>query len=223
LTTACRNFPRETLKDPRGIFITMTHCCPTAARQQLHAEEVAIVDAPPALALNGAVEGLDATAVMPPLLRDGMLMDLEGYSAWEREGLGVLNDRRYSARSALSIISTATADAGAWQPGRETLASRMDHAFGRAREASAADAALVPLLEHAAKAFLAAHLFASWAAYDRRGLAAVVDSLESAFTELGTGFTDEASFIAAVRAADFRLRHTQGHVGTGSLPALRHG
>ena len=40
--------------------------------------------APPGLALDGALEGLDATAVLPPLLRPNLLTDLEGYGAWER-------------------------------------------------------------------------------------------------------------------------------------------
>src|SRR5215204_5054161 len=74
---ACRNFPRVTLRDARGIFITLSHFCPTAARLLLTSRDIAIVEAPPSLSLDGGAEGLDATAVMPPLLRRGMLMDLD--------------------------------------------------------------------------------------------------------------------------------------------------
>ena len=38
-----------------------------------------------------------------------MLTDLDGYSAWEREGLAVLNDREIlGAGLALAIIAAAT-------------------------------------------------------------------------------------------------------------------
>ena len=222
MPSACRNFPRVALRDPRGAFVTLSHFCPTAAGLLLSAGAIAIVEAPPSISLEGNVEGLDATAVMPPLLRPGMLMDLEGYSAWEREGIAVLDERRYGARLALSVIAMATRDAQGWRPGREALATRMSEAFARARSShTGQEQASQPPLEHATKAFLASHLFASWAAYQRQGLGAVIDSLDLALSLVGDRHAGVESFITAVRAADLRLRHSADHVGPRSLPALR--
>jgi Fe-S-cluster containining protein len=223
LPVACRNFPRVALRDPRGTFVTLSHYCPTAANLLLSAGDITIVDAPPSIALGGDVEGLDATAVLPPLLRAGMLMDLEGYAAWEREGLAVLNSRRLDAETALAIITSATHEACRWSPGRESLATWIAGAFARARDRRNSDSpSSPPPLDHARKAFLAAHLFASWAAYQHGGLAAVVDSLAVALS-LVSRHSDPSAFVAAVRAADLQLRHTGDHVRSRSIPALRHG
>ena len=216
LPTACRNFPRIALRDPRGTFITLSNFCPTAARMLLTAGDIAIVNAPASLALDGAAEGLDATRVMPPLLRSGMLMDLDGYSAWEQEGIAVLNERRDTPRAALAAISTATIDSCGWRPGREPLATRVQRAFTRARMQPALPGEAPSRFGPATTAFLASHLFASWSAYEDWGLAAVVRSLEAALELLErklaitapTAGSPDDMFIAAVRATDFELRHT---------------
>jgi Fe-S-cluster containining protein len=230
LPTACRNFPRVTLRDPRGIFITLSHFCPTAAGLLLEASEIALVDAPPSLSLNGAVEGLDATGVLPPLLRPGMLTDADGYAAWETAAVAIFNDRRYAPREALAIIAAATSDTCRWQPGRDTLAARVHDAFDRAR--IRADCSNTPPApgDHAVKAFLAAHLFASWCAYQDGGLAGVVRAVGYAHATLMRellgrrslgGGGSRASFIPAVRAADFRLRHSRSDVRPRSLSQIR--
>jgi Fe-S-cluster containining protein len=221
LPSACRAFPRVALRDGRGLSITLSHYCPTAARLLLTAGDILIVDAPDSLSLGGAVEGLDAAAVLPQLLRPGMLTDLEGYSRWEQEAIAVLNDRRVTAATALAVIRAATRETCEWRPGSETLAERASRAFacapdilqrgasapraGRELHAASAD---VPRLDHATKAFLAAHLFASWAAYQHGGLFAVVEAVEAASALVGSGHPDEASFLDAVRNADLRLRHS---------------
>jgi Fe-S-cluster containining protein len=220
LPTACRNFPRITLTDRRGVFITLSHFCPTAAALLLDDRDITIVDAPLPLSLNGAVEGLDATGVLPPLLRRGMLTDADGYSAWETDAVGVFNDRRYSARDALAIISAATDDVCNWRPGAETLAGRVHDAFDRARDSRNIPSAGHSPFEHAIKSFLAAHLFASWHAYQDGGLHAAVRACDTAFVTLSEELA-RAPFIAAVRAADFRLRHSQSDVRPGPFPSLR--
>jgi hypothetical protein len=234
LPTACRNFPRISLADRRGVFITLSHFCPTAAALLLDDRDITIVEAPPSLSLNGAVEGLDATSVLPPLLRPGMLTDAEGYAAWEAEAIGVWNDRRHAAQDALAIVSAATDDVCDWRPGTETLAARVHRAFDRARAACDGPRAPHAPLEHAMKSFLAAHQFASWHAYQDGGLHAVVRAVEIAFATLGEelapglrpGRPDHsriarAPFIAAVRAADFRLRHSRTDVRPRPLSSLR--
>jgi Fe-S-cluster containining protein len=234
LPTACRNFPRITLTDGRGVFITLSHFCPTAAALLLADRDISIVEAPPSLSLNGTVEGLDATGVLPPLLRPGMLTDAEGYTAWEQEAIDVFNDRRYVARDALAIVSDATDHVCNWRPGAETLATRVHDAFDRARGARPSPYGSHSRFEHGIKSFLAAHLFASWHAYQDGGLRAAVRAVDTAFVTLGEELAPRlgsgrpehcrrarAPFIAAVRAADFRLRHARTDVRPRSLPSLR--
>jgi hypothetical protein len=217
LPVACRNFPRITLTDRRGTFITLSHFCPTAASLLQTGAPLAIVEAPASLSLDGTVEGLDAAGVLPPLLRPGMLMDAPGYSAWEEEAIAVLDDHRYSARAALALVSAATREIREWEPGGDTLEARVRDTFERHRRRGGS-AAAPP--ERPIKAFLAAHLFASWHAYQDGGLDAIVAGVDTALATL-TRELSRSPFIPAVRAADFHLRHSRADVGPGSLSPLR--
>ena len=85
LPATCRHYPRLAVRDRRGTFISLTHYCPTAA-STLFRDDVAveIVSAPPAFP-PGDYDGLSvAEDAWPPLLHPRVLMDLDGYSAWER-------------------------------------------------------------------------------------------------------------------------------------------
>ena len=221
LPTACRNFPRVTLHDRRGVFITLSHYCPTAAALLLEDEQVEIVEAPASLSLNGAVEGLDATDVLPPLLRPGMLSDHAGYGAWEAAAIATFNDTRLSARDAVGVFTAATADVCDWSPGRETLASRAQAAFERARAQVGVGRPAVSDMDGPVRRFLAAHLFASWAAYQDGGLQGVVRSVERAFALVPPRLSRD-SFVATIRAADLQLRHVRTDVSPRPLPPLRH-
>jgi Fe-S-cluster containining protein len=89
LPTACRHFPRMILRDARGIFISLSHFCPTAAAMLLDADPLDVVEAGPPLLLQEPMEGMNALGALPPLVRPGVLSDLEGYAAWERACLAV--------------------------------------------------------------------------------------------------------------------------------------
>jgi Fe-S-cluster containining protein len=85
LPATCRHYPRVAVRDARGTFISLTHYCPTAA-SMLFRDDVPleIVSSPPAFP-PGDYDGLDVQAdAWPPLLHPRVLMDLDGYSAWER-------------------------------------------------------------------------------------------------------------------------------------------
>jgi Fe-S-cluster containining protein len=128
LPTACRQFPRVVLHDPRGVLISLSHYCPTAAGLLFESSALAIADAPLSLTLAGDVEGLDARDALPPLLRDGMLADIEGYDAWERRAIGVLA-RDGDPGAALHAIAHATARLQSWRPGRGSLAAEVHRQF----------------------------------------------------------------------------------------------
>jgi hypothetical protein len=206
LPSACRHFPRVVLRDPRGTFVTLSHFCPTAAATLLDAPPLAIVEAPPGIALDGRLDGLDATAVLPPLLRPGVLMDYEGLSSWERAGVAVLDRDDLDADAALQVIAEATGAVMRWSPGTGSLSGAVERAFdralgstGRRREDARAERPL--------RAFVAAHLFASWAVYQSGGLGAIVEAVRAALATLRSQIASQESLVEAVRAADLRLRH----------------
>ena len=212
------------------MFVTLSHYCPTAARLLLLDQDLAIVDAPASLTLDGEVEGLDATGVLPPLLRPGMLMSLDAYDTWEREAVATLNDRRLPPAEAVTAISAATAAASKWRPGSGDLSATIEDAFADARRAAVGNRP-VSRLEHAVKSFLAAHAFASWAAYQQGGLvrrsrggsdrAASSSSGRSRRPRRDGNAGADDTFITAVRQTDFLLRHAHTDVGAGSLSPLR--
>lgn len=138
LPAACRQFPRQVLRDGRGTFITLSHYCPTAAGLLLAGGPLTIVEAPRALALDGALEGLDALDVLPPLLRPGLLTDLDGYDEWERQALAVLDSDRWAADAALERIAAATSVLERWTPRRGPLRDAVLAAFEDAPAVQAA-------------------------------------------------------------------------------------
>lgn len=122
LPTTCRCFPRLALRDPRGTSITLSHFCPTAASMLFRDDvSVAIVESPPAFPMadyDGLATGPED---LPPLLHPGMLMDAEGYAAWERHMVA----RCAEDASPESVLATLVRDARAlreWRPGGVSLA-----------------------------------------------------------------------------------------------------
>jgi Fe-S-cluster containining protein len=129
LPSACRQYPRVVLNDARGRLISLSHYCPTAAALLLEDHPLDIVPAPPSLSLGGRAEGLDARDVMPPLLRPGMLADVEGYARWERRAIATLASGQLSAARAIATIDAATRAIVSWMPGTDSLAARVDREF----------------------------------------------------------------------------------------------
>ena len=126
LPVACQHFPRECLIDSRGVFVTLSHYCPTAATLLWeHSGPVEIVEGP-ASNPHGEPEGLDARKVLPPLLTPGVLMDPEAYSEWEAHVV-----RRLAGPESLAvgarpdqILETLESDArklAKWRPGGVSL------------------------------------------------------------------------------------------------------
>lgn len=117
LPATCKYFPRVALRDARGTSITLSHFCPTAA-SMLFRDDVplAIVERPvafPPADYDGLVAGADD---LPPLLHPAMLMDLDGYAAWERHMIGRCRDDAAPE----SVLATLVRDARllrAWRPG----------------------------------------------------------------------------------------------------------
>ena len=127
LPSTCRHFPRLAVRDWRGTFISLTHYCPTAAGMLFRNDVPIEIVEDPAAFPPAEYEGLTVHPdAWPPLLHPKMLMDLEGYSAWERHMV---------ARCALdlsgeSVIGTLARDARvlrSYRPGNESLAAAVQH------------------------------------------------------------------------------------------------
>ena len=255
LPLTCRYFPRLAVRDARGTFITLTHYCPTAAAMLFRDDcPIDIVEAPAAFP-PGDYEGLVIRPDdWPPLLHPRMLMDHEGYSAWERHMV---------ARCAMPgltpevIVATLARDARLLRrhvPGNGPVAQAvtalpadvvpaecpldLSESLVRFSEAIAAvpDDMKPPPDEHELpeayaslvgpewhrwngplNRYLAAKAFASWTAYQGRGVLSIVRGLDAALAlvrveaaracrNAGETLTGDLLF-EAFRGADFLLNH----------------
>jgi hypothetical protein len=134
LPAACQHFPRRCLVEPDRLSVSLSYYCPTVAGLAFRTDvRPEVVPAPPALVGHVALEGLDARAALPPLLRPGLLADREGYRAWERLVLDVLA-RPGTPDAALRDISDVTEQLRAWTPRDGALSQAVEHSrLARAR------------------------------------------------------------------------------------------
>ena len=139
LPSACRHFPRKVLKDARGTLISLSHFCPTAAAMLLTPAPLATVFAQPPLRLTSPMEGLDASDGLPPLLRPGLLCDIDGYEAWERAGIETFAHADLAHDACIDLVAAATEVIRDWRPGDGTLAERVSVAFRGAPQGHGAD------------------------------------------------------------------------------------
>jgi hypothetical protein len=126
LPGACRHFPRVAVIDPRGVRVSLSHYCPTAARLLLDPAPAPAIEAnPPGFPPDRDYEGLDATDALPPLLRPGVLHTLGSYSRWEAFLVSAFGDPRGSVEAALGVIATLAEDLRAWAPAAGPLEERV--------------------------------------------------------------------------------------------------
>jgi Fe-S-cluster containining protein len=94
---SCVHFPYVCVTDARGVHVTLSHYCPTAASLLFdHRGPIEIVEGPPPIAGLEMPEGLDARESLPPLREDSrpktqdprpVLMSWDEFSTWEREAI----------------------------------------------------------------------------------------------------------------------------------------
>jgi hypothetical protein len=210
LPVTCRMFPRIVLHDARGTFVSLSHFCPTAASLLFQdAEEVAIVEAPLALAGIGDLDGLDARGEWPPLLRAGVLMDVESYGAWEMQAIAALTRGGATPHDALAMLDQATAEIAAWTPGSGALVDAVHTAFDRvpARSSPPSGGAARPA-DGAVKRWLTARLFGAWAAYQGDGLAVTLRYLRACLETFTREVERDGDALEAIRRSDLRILHT---------------
>jgi len=219
---------------------------------------LAVVEEPPAFP-SAAYEGLEADE-WPPLLHPRMLMDEASYEAWEahvvwrcatvpgvwaalatiRRDAEILRAWRPGGVDLLRAVHACRdrEPVAAGPPDETWVLARNRDALSMAPGAPdltgvpdirAALDALQPW-EPTALRLIAAHAFASWCAYQGRGLAAHVRSLETAAAVLvvesarvldDSGTLHEDGVLAAVSATDFLLRHQASREGLAALWSRR--
>lgn len=207
LPVTCRMFPRIVLHDSRGTFISLSHYCPTAASMLFEPAgtetPVAIVDAPPALIDVGPLDGLDAREAWPPLLRPGVLMDLEAYATWERLAIELLVRPGIAARVSLDALAVTTKRVARWTPGSTPL----DHAVRDVFSAVAPPTDVLHPHEPALKRWLAARLFGAWIAYQGDGLETTVRYLRACLDTFARELACVGNPLEAIRRSDLHLVH----------------
>jgi Fe-S-cluster containining protein len=255
LPATCRHFPRLAVRDARGTFITLSHFCPTAASMLFRDDlPVEIVEAPAAFP-PAEYEGLTVKPDdWPPLLNPHVLMDLDGFSAWERHMVARCANLAHAPEAVLATIRRDAALVRQWRPGAQSLAGAVaalprdlvlaaphgsleeSLAFHAEAMRAVPDDLKPPRDEHGLadvfvnhvapmwpafsaplNRYLAAKAFATWTAYQGRGVATIVRGLECALAlvrvesarqcrDAGRAL-DEVLLLEAVRWADFTLNH----------------
>jgi Fe-S-cluster containining protein len=124
LPSACQHFPRVVTIDPRGVFVSLSHVCPTAGRllrEQIVAPFDVVHDGPvitPGLAWTG----LDAREALPPQIGPHVLWDWDALTVWERGILALLE--RGNAERALCAVADAARQLERWRPGGNVTLER---------------------------------------------------------------------------------------------------
>jgi hypothetical protein len=122
LPDSCRHFPRRSLIDPRGTFVSLSHFCPTAASLLLDSDApLAIVDTPAAFPQDRTYDGLDARQGWPPLLRPDVLFDFQSFDLWEQFLVATLGSPVGDVSTALITIADAAERLRDWPVERGPL------------------------------------------------------------------------------------------------------
>lgn len=91
---SCMHFPYVCMIDPRGVHVTLSHYCPTAAALLFeHDGPIEVVEGPSPVPQLKIPEGLDARESLPPIdTRSDIprLLSWEEFSQWERDELRTL-------------------------------------------------------------------------------------------------------------------------------------
>ena len=228
---ACVHFPYVCLIDPRGIRVTLSHYCPTAAAMLFeHRGPIEVVEGPSPVGDLEILEGLDARESLPPTIAEAKvgahgdsmrLMSWDEFSEWERnevagsqvDGLRADDVAFFEhARAAVPApYSWATAPSDVESAWWSLVAERWPH------------------FDEVLQRYAAAKVFASWAAYQGDGLAAIrrlariaaaVVRIETARECLQAGQPLDPYLMAqAIRQSDLLLVHYADPERLAAAPA----
>lgn len=118
LPSACYHFPRRALIDDRGVFVSLSHFCPTAAELLIQSPgPLTIVEMPRAFPADRQYEGLDARGTWAPLVKVDLLFDHQSYARWERYVVTTLDEPEAdSAWTGLGTLAATAEYLRGWTP-----------------------------------------------------------------------------------------------------------
>ncbi len=209
--SSCKHFPSVCTIDPRGVHVTLSHYCPTAADLLFVGEDPAeIVEGPPVFG-DRMPEGLDARESLPPVADDLRLMAWDEVTQWERQTV-----LEVAGRSG----DTAVPDAGLFEEARHAVAGPHDWPAMPDRLDRAWEVLVVPGwldLSPVIGRYLASKVLASWALYTGSGFPEVLRAVAMARAVLGVEAArqclraeralDRALLKEAIRQSDLMLVH----------------
>ncbi len=213
---SCVHFPYVCLIDQRGVHVTLSHYCPTAASLLFdHTGPIEIVNGPPPIQELEIPEGLDAREALPPLASPGRLMTFDEFSSWEREAVQELG-----AKSAKGARSAKGADWRLFERVRCSVPPPLSWPAAPDSIERVWSEFVEPVWETftpVVDRYLAARLFASWAAYLGEGTEAILREVEIASTVLrveaarqcrrAARLLDATLLKDAIRQSDLLLMH----------------
>jgi hypothetical protein len=192
LPLACRQFPRQSVRDPRGVSVTLSHYCPTAAELlAASGEPMAIAVDAPGFPVAGEYVGLTADPALPPLLHARLAMDWESWWLFEELAIALISDMP----DPLGRLALFVEDVREWKVGQRPLMDHIRGAFGRVRER-----ATVPALPSPA---------------------VVADRCADAIGAVPEQWRPQALNATSASSASFRLRSCQSYAGqAASVPEV---
>jgi Fe-S-cluster containining protein len=127
---SCRAFPRIVVQDPRGVSTSLSHFCPSAVdllfgSSSCGSDAIEVVDVLPEPDDLDAVDGLDAREALPPVLREGVLLDWESLTRWEHHVADVFNRAR-SPETALACLWRSSDLVRSWRAADGPLAVHVE-------------------------------------------------------------------------------------------------
>jgi Fe-S-cluster containining protein len=166
---ACVHFPYVCLIDARGVSVTLSHYCPTAAAMLFeHNQPIAIVDGPAPVS-GDSLEGLDARDSLPPVSRDtGKLMSFEELDAWQRQQVADATIGDFHSDD-LALFDAARRSV----PAPWSWPEAPEHAEGKWWSLAAPK---WQFFSDALTRYAAAKAFASWSLYMGNGLEAATET-----------------------------------------------
>jgi hypothetical protein len=183
LPASCQHFPRVCLIDGRGVRVSLSHYCPTAAQMIVDGDApVTIVAGPPAVPGRAIPEGLDVREALPPRLTEQVLMDLDGLTAWEAHAVAVLAGpaAEASPERAVARLAEDARRLASWNPASGTALGRTVADLATVGSSAATDAAVARLADAGAWpawfAVAASTCCGAWLADDPPALLADVDA-----------------------------------------------